>query len=62
MGVEVKLPGVESDVVSPAVDAVFSCLRGFFHSKGVCGETSSGLGVLGDGGSSQNGVSDTPNR
>ena len=25
--------GVESAVVSPAVDAVFSCLRGFFHSN-----------------------------
>lgn len=52
MGVEVELPGVESDVVSPPVDVVFSSLRGLFHPEGVCGKTSSGLGLLGDGGSS----------
>lgn len=52
MGIEVELPGVESDVVSPAVDVVFSCLRGVFHPEGVCGKISPGLGLLGDGGSS----------
>jgi hypothetical protein len=48
--VEVELLGV--NIVLPGVDAVPSGLRGLFHPIRVCGKISSGLGLLGDGGSS----------
>ena len=47
------LPGVHE--VFPGVDVVFPGLRGLLHPMGDCGKTSSGLGLFGDGLSSNEG-------